>query len=402
MKQPARPDPPAGGERVLAQDQREQARKLFAYLDTQTTAIADTVYRNEVADYTCRKQFARERELFFRRGPLFVGLSCLLPRAGDYMTHDYAGVPMLLLRHEDGNLRAFLNVCRHRGARVADGAGQGVKRFLCPYHAWAYATDGRLIARPDERSFADIDSASCSLRELPVAEKYGMIYVSPTPGTGIDVDALLSGAQRDMAAYKVDAYHHYETRVLHQKINWKIVVDTFLETYHLQYLHRKTVDPILYSNMTTFDAFGRNLRMIAARRTIGELRAVPEAEWNLIPYTAIIYVLFPNTVFIMQGDHAETWHVFPDGDSTDDSITYISLYTPEKAETDSARRHWDRNMALLLATVENEDFPLSEGIQRGFYSGAQDAILFGRNEPSLQHFHKSVKAALAERNDLAP
>jgi phenylpropionate dioxygenase-like ring-hydroxylating dioxygenase large terminal subunit len=212
---------------------------------------------------------------------------------------------------------------------------------------------------------------------------------------------MLSGAQRDMAAYKLDAYHHYKTRVLHQKINWKIVVDTFLETYHLQFLHRKTVDPILYSNMTTFDAFGRNLRMIAARRTIGELRALPEAEWNLIPYTAIIYVLFPNTVFIMQGDHVETWHVFPDGDSTDNSIMYISLYTPEKAETDSARRHWDRNMALLLATVEDEDFPLSEGIQRGFYSGAQDAILFGRNEPSLQHFHKSVKAALAEGNGAA-
>jgi len=324
---------------VLAQDQREQARKLFAYLDTQTTAIADTVYRNEVADYTCRKQFARERELFFKRGPLFVGLSCLLPRAGDYRTHDYCGVPLLLVRHKDGSLRAFLNVCRHRGARVADGSGHDVKRFLCPYHAWAYATDGRLIARPDDRSFAEIDAMSCSLRELPVAEKYGMIYVSPTPGTGIDVDAILSGVQCDMAAYGLDDYHHYETRVLQQKINWKVVVDTFLETYHLQFLHRKTVDPILYSNMTTFDAFGRNLRMIAARRTIGELRALPEAEWNLIPYTAIIYVLFPNTVFIMQGDHVETWHVFPDGDSTDDSIMYISLYKPEKAETDSARRH---------------------------------------------------------------
>jgi phenylpropionate dioxygenase-like ring-hydroxylating dioxygenase large terminal subunit len=381
---------------VFAQDQREQARKLFAYLDTQTTANADAVYRNEVADYTCRKQFAREREIFFRRGPLFVGLSCLLPQSGDYMTHDYAGVPILLVRHPDGKLRVFLNVCRHRGARVADGSGQGVKRFLCPYHAWTYATDGRLIARPDDRSFAEIDQASCALRELPVVEKHGMIYVSPTPGTKIDVDAMLSGAERDMAAYELDAYHHYETRVLQRKINWKVVVDTFLETYHLQFLHRKTVDPILYSNTATFDAFGRNLRMIAARRTIGELRARPEAEWNLIPYTAIIYVMFPNAIFIMQGDHVETWHVFPDGDSTDHSIMYISLYTPEKAETDSARLHWDRNMALLLATVEHEDFPLSEGIQRGFYSGAQDAILFGRNEPSLQHFHKSVKAALAE------
>ena len=88
---------------MLAQDQREQARKLFAYLDTQTTAVADAVYRNEVTDYTCVKQFAREHELFFRRTPLFVGLSCLLPNAGDFMTHDYAGVPILLVRHTEGS-----------------------------------------------------------------------------------------------------------------------------------------------------------------------------------------------------------------------------------------------------------------------------------------------------------
>jgi phenylpropionate dioxygenase-like ring-hydroxylating dioxygenase large terminal subunit len=386
---------------VLAQDQREQARKLFAYLDTQTTAMADTVYRNEVSDYTCRKQFARERELFFRRGTLFVGLSCLLPQPGDYMTHDYAGAPILLVRQDDATLRGFLNVCRHRGARVAEGSGHGVKRFLCPYHAWAYAADGRLVARPDERSFAEIDRASCSLRELPVAEQYGMIWLSPTPGASFEIDAKLAGAERDMAAYRLDTYHHYETRVLHRKINWKIVVDTFLETYHLRFLHQKTVDPILYSNMTTFDAFGRNLRMVAARRTIDKLRATPESEWNLIPYTAIVYVLFPNTVFIVQGDHIETWHVFPDGDSTDNCVMYISLYTPEKAGTEKACRHWDKNMDLLLATVEKEDFPLSEGIQRGFYSGAQEAVTFGRNEPSLQHFHKSVKAALAEGNGAA-
>ena len=111
---------------------------------------------------------------------------------------------------------------------------------------------------------------------------------------------------------------------------------------------------------------------------------------------AAIYVLFPNTVFIMQGDHVETWHMFPAGDGTDESVMYVSLYTPEPAASDSARRHWDRNMDLLINTVEKEDFPLAEGVQRGFYSGAQDAIVFGRNEPALQHFHKSVKSALAE------
>jgi len=378
------------------QDQVQQAHKLLAYLETRTTAMAEGVYRNEVSDYTCPKQLMREREVFFKHGPLNIGLSRLLPSAGDYMTHDYSGYPILLVRHEDSSLRAFLNVCRHRGARVAEGCGKGARGFSCPYHAWRYGTDGRLVARPDERSFAEIDKSKRGLRELPVVEKYGMIWLSPTPGASFDLDAALGGIERDLAAYGLESYHHYETRVLTRRINWKIVVDTFLETYHLSALHQKTVHPLIYDNLTTFDAFGRNLRSIGARRTIETLRGVPEAEWNLIPYSAIICVLFPNTIFVMQGDHVETWHVFPDGERADSSVMYVSLYTPEPATTESAKRHWDRNMELLITTVDKEDFPLSEGMQRGFYSGAQDEVLFGRNEPALQHFHKSVKAALAE------
>jgi phenylpropionate dioxygenase-like ring-hydroxylating dioxygenase large terminal subunit len=312
------------------------------------------------------------------------------------MTHDYSGFPILLVRHEDGSLRAFLNVCRHRGARVAEGCGKGARGFSCPYHAWRYGIDGRLLARPDERSFAEIDKSARGLRELPVVEKYGMIWLSPMPGASFDIDAMLGGIQRDLSAYGLESYHHYETRVLNRHVNWKIVVDTFLESYHLGALHQKTVHPILYANLATFDAFGRNLRMIGARRTIETMREMPEAQWNLIPYSVVICVLFPNTVFVMQGDHLETWHVFPDGNRADASVMYVSLYTPEPATTDSARRHWDRNMELLISTVDKEDFPVSEGIQRGFYSGAQDEVLFGRNEPALQHFHKSVKAALAE------
>jgi phenylpropionate dioxygenase-like ring-hydroxylating dioxygenase large terminal subunit len=381
---------------MLHQDQLEQGRKLLSFLDSGTTAMADAIYLNPVIDYTCPKQFADERELFFRRGPLTIGLSCLLPAVGDYMTHDYLGVPIVLVRHEDGIVRGFLNVCRHRGARVVDGCGKGARRFTCPYHAWTYGIDGRLVARPDERSFAEIDKSSSGLRELPVMEKYGMIWISPTPGTTFDVDALLGGLQRDLAAFHVDHYHHYDTRVLKRRVNWKIVVDTFLETYHLNVLHHNTVHPILHSNLATFDAFGHNLRMIAARRTIEKLRELPEGEWNLIPHSAIICVLFPNTLFIMQGDHLETWHVYPAGNNVDESVMCVSLYTPEMATTESAKRHWDRNMELLMATVDKEDFPVSEGIQRGFYSGAQDVTVFGRNEPSLQHFHKAIKMALVE------
>src|SRR5690349_12258864 len=205
---------------MLHQDQVEQARKLLAYLETRTTATADRVYRNEVSDYTCPKQLAREREVFFRRGPFTVGLSCLLPSPGDYMTHDYAGVPILLVRQQDGSLRAVLNVCRHRGARLAEGCGGGAQDFSCPYHGWRYGLDGQLLSRPDERSFAEIRKAERGLRALPVVEQDGMIWLSPTPGAGFDMATVLGGLERDFASYRLDTYHLYETRVLQRRINW--------------------------------------------------------------------------------------------------------------------------------------------------------------------------------------
>jgi phenylpropionate dioxygenase-like ring-hydroxylating dioxygenase large terminal subunit len=376
------------------QDQIVEARKLLGYLEKRTTALAEDVYRNPVGDYTCPQQAERERELFFRKGAFNVGLSALLPNPGDWMTHDYSGVPILLSRDREGKLGAYLNVCRHRGARIANGRGSGEKDFRCPYHGWCYGLDGKLIARPDEPSFAAAARETHGLRPLPVVEKYGMIWVSPDPEAKFDVDEMLGGMGGDLAAYGLETWHHYETRVLHRKMNWKLGVDTFGETYHLQHLHPDTVDPLFFSNRCTFDAFGPNHRMLAARKTFETLRGLPEHEWDVFDNTVVICVLFPNTVFTYQRDHVETWHFFP-GDAVDETVIYVSLYIPEPVANPKAKEHWDRNFNLLMATVELEDFPTCEGMQIGFRSGAQDAITFGRNEPALQHFHKSIRAALA-------
>ena len=371
-----------------------EARTLLAHLDNRTTALADGVYRNPITDYTCPEQAARERELFFLNGPINIGLSALLPRPGDWMTHDWAGVPILLVRRADNSLGAFLNVCRHRGARVADGCGAGARDFACPYHGWTYGADGALIARPEEASFAAAGRETHGLRALPVVEKHGMIWVGTRPGLRLDVDGLLAGAADDLAAYDLGSYHHYETRTLHRAMNWKLAVDTFCESYHLAYLHPDTVSPLFHNNRATFDAFGRGHRSIFARRTIDELRDQPEEAWDVYSHTAIVYVLFPNTVFIFQRDHAESWHIFP-GDRVDSCSMYVSLYIPEPVASDSAKRHWDNNFNLLMATVEQQDFPTCEGMQNGFLSGAQDAIVFGRNEPALQHYHRGIAEGLA-------
>jgi phenylpropionate dioxygenase-like ring-hydroxylating dioxygenase large terminal subunit len=373
--------------------QVEQIHKIFRYLDTGTTSMAEAVYDNDVSDYTCAQQADRECEILFRRNPLLIGLSCEIPRPGDYMTDDFSGVPILVVRDDNGRVNALVNVCRHRGARVINGCGSGKGAFSCPYHAWTYDRKGRIKSIPFEQGFDGINKRENSLRPLPVAEKYGMIWVKPAPSETLEIDDHLSQMADDLAAFDLDGYSHYETRVLRQQLNWKLVIDTFMETYHLNVLHKNTIAPILHSNLGTFDAMGNNLRMIGARRTIDMLRDRPEAAWDLVEHSALVYLLFPNTVFIMQGDHLETWRVYPDG-GPDASKMHVSLYTPEPTVTEKAKKYWDKNMDLLMATVLEEDFPLAENIQRDFRSGAQDAITFGRHEPALAHFHRAVKQAL--------
>jgi phenylpropionate dioxygenase-like ring-hydroxylating dioxygenase large terminal subunit len=140
------------------------------------------------------------------------------------------------------------------------------------------------VACPDERSFTAVDKVTHGLRTLPVVEKYGIVRVCPTPAANLDIDGLLAELANEFAGYGFDSYHQYETRVLHRRINWKLAVDTFLESYHIGVLHRETISPLFYANRSTFNGFGRNLRWTLPRRTIGELRALPEQQWDLIAH----------------------------------------------------------------------------------------------------------------------
>ncbi len=376
------------------QEQITQARKICGYLDSRTTALADEVYLNPVAGYTCPEKFAAERKSFFRGGPLFMGLSREFPEPGSFRAEVFDGVPILIVRDDDGQLSAFLNVCRHRGAMLLQGRGECGKSFSCPYHGWSYGRDGRLAAIPHQMGFAEVDRTTHGLTPLPLVEKDGMVWVVPNPGAEIDISGhLTTELEAELSAYDLAGYHHYETRTLEQKMNWKLVIDTFLETYHLNVLHKDTLTGVIQSNVATCDGYGRNLRVIYVRPSFDDMRKQPEDEWDVIRHTAIIYVLFPNTVFIVQGDHLESWRIEPMG-GPDASRMYISLYTPEPTSTDSARRHWDNNMRLLMDVVRNEDFPVGEGIQRSFHTAAQSHVTFGRNEPALGLYHRAIKQAL--------
>lgn len=380
--------------------QAELTERIFGYLDAGTTAMAEATYANPVSVYTSAEQAAAERETLFRRRLQFFGLSALWKEPGDYRTDDASGVPVLVVRNRQGRLEAFLNVCRHRGARVVDGDGSGCRGFTCPYHGWGYALDGSLARIPGEAGFDGLDRGRHGLRRLPLVERDGLVWVRPAPYADgeapVDLDAHLAGLADELASYGFGDYHHFATRRLTPQINWKIAVDGFLEAYHLASLHGATVGPIFVSDLCASDAFGPHHRMIAVRRSFEQMRDQPAAAREFLKHTIELYTLFPNTVFVHQADHVEAWRMFPDPERVDRCVVELALYTPEPATTDKARAYWQKNLDLALDAVDTEDFRLGEGMQVGFASGAQDAVTFGRNEPGLIHFYRTLAAALAD------
>ncbi len=124
------------------QEELAVGRRLFGHIDARTTDLADDLFRNRTVNYSCRERAALERERLFRELPMFMGLSTRLPKPGDYLAEDVAGMPVLMTRGADGQVRAFANICRHRGAPVASGCGNA-RAFVCPYHGWTYDSVGQ-------------------------------------------------------------------------------------------------------------------------------------------------------------------------------------------------------------------------------------------------------------------
>jgi phenylpropionate dioxygenase-like ring-hydroxylating dioxygenase large terminal subunit len=133
--------------------QVDLTRRMLAHIEKRTTDAAPEPSRLDVAAYLDEARHARERDVLFRRLPIVVGHVSRLEEAGDFFTHDLCGVPLLVVRRDDGAIAAYLNVCRHRGTRVEGRASGSAKAFACPYHGWTYARDGRLAGVPHQRGF---------------------------------------------------------------------------------------------------------------------------------------------------------------------------------------------------------------------------------------------------------
>ena len=345
------------------------------------------------ATYTDPERFAREQRVLFRDGPTFLGLSCEMPNPGDYLSARLDGVPVVAIRQGDGSLRGMVNACRHRAAPLVTArAGNVGRSIVCNYHGWTYDTGGALKARPLSAGAFDDVTLPCDLHPVAVAEKYGLVFVRAGGPEPIDPDAFLSGAEDDLGSFGLADYTHVETRVNEWDMNWKLILDTFCESYHIRWLHKNTLAGTFNSDCVIYEGFGRNFVSIGLRDNVLDELAKPPGEQSLIPYGTIQYFLVPNGLVVHQLDHVETWRVEPLGVGR--VRTYTSIFAPTPPD-ERALRYWTRNLDLLLQVTGTEDFPTMETIYANLASGAVPELVYGRIEPPLIHFHTALDEALA-------
>ena len=191
--------------------------------------------------------FDAEKQQLFLKEWVCVGRVEEVSKPGDFMAFQICDEPVVIVHGEDGNIRAFSNVCRHRGAIIAKGRGNG-KRLVCPYHSWAYDTFGRLAGAPSIGERPDFDRSACRLPEYSCAPWHGFLFVSladkPTELAPqlAGLDSLIKPYHLELAAMKYVAEGTWET-------NWKCFVENYMEGYHLTSLHRRTLHALNPSNL---------------------------------------------------------------------------------------------------------------------------------------------------------
>ena len=351
-----------------------------------------------VARYLDPARHDRERQAL-RRLPHAVAPASRLAAAGDWLATSILDVPVLLSRGDDGVLRAFINVCRHRGAVVAaDGeCGRGRSRFVCPYHSWTYDARGALVGRPHEADFPTVPRSAASLVALTVAERCGLAWVGPEPVADFDWAGYFGtfGAELGALGYDGTAASPHERRFT-QRSNWKLVLDANLESYHFQYAHRATIAHLFHDNLVQQQSFGRHQRIVLPKRSIAEADAASggaDASWERLGrHCNIIYFFFPSTFLLWEGDHVNGFSVTPDTLATSACASWMLV--PAAGHARRAVEHWDRNWKIFWDAID-EDFALAASMQRGLASGANASLHFGRNEFACELFEHALDELIA-------
>jgi carnitine monooxygenase subunit len=344
--------------------------------------------------------FEAEKRAFLRATPQVVCHESEIAEPGEWRTLEYLGESVIVIRGDDGEIRAFANVCRHRGSRLVDGTGGCAKVLTCPYHAWSYGRDGRLVGVPHRNEYPGLRTEELGLVLVAVENWHGFLFVTLEPGAP-SVAEMMAPYESEVAPYRfADLRAIGRVTLRPRPLNWKTIADNYSDGLHI---------PVGHPGLTRL--FGRNYRIEAntdVDRMEGDLiekdssNRSERAYQHLLPRVGhlpeshqrkwLYYKLFPNVAFDIYPDQVDFMQFLPVS-STETVIREISYALPDERREMRAARHlnWRINRR-----VNAEDTELITRVQLGMQSPSYKPGPLGTSEVCLRSFAQKLRKLIPE------
>jgi phenylpropionate dioxygenase-like ring-hydroxylating dioxygenase large terminal subunit len=366
-------------------NESDAIERIFNHIDNGTTDLGDTVWKEPVSNYHSKERFDAEISLL-RRSPIPYCPSAALPDNGSFIARTASGTPLLVVRGEDGVVRAFINACKHRGMKVADGSGCKKKAFVCPYHAWAYDLNGKLKNIPGQEAFPEIDINDTGLSEISAIEKGGIVYVTQE---GEIAEHMLKNA---IDFFEPDQEMFSYNEVV-DEANWKLLTETLLEGYHIKSLHKDTFYPFGLDNINLVETSGPNSRVIFPFKRIETIRHMNPAERRLNGVATSVFHLFPNASISILSKHSSLTIMEPLSPSSVKIINYL-VYNSKINGKDISLEEAKKDAKFVNESGQNEDREAARAIQETVTTSANSHLTFGFFEKAIVNFHQHLTSKL--------
>ena len=315
-----------------------------------------------------------ENRCIFGKTWQLVGRADQVRQSGQYFTATVATEAVLVVRGNDGVLRAMSNVCRHRAGPIAKGEGKRPV-LQCGYHGWTYTLEGRLHATPEFAGVAEFDKASCVLPQFRVEEWNELVFVNLDPQAE-SLTQWLGELLADMPKHDYRGFRLAKRKEWELDCNWKVYVDNYLEGYHIPIVHPGLFRELDYPNYRTETKRNYSIQF-APTKNADRIRTTGGED------EVRYFWLYPNLMLNVYPDNFSTNLILPLGPGR--TLTIFEWYF---REPEAAAREIDETVAFS-DEIQLEDISICEAVQRGLRSTTYESGRYSpERENGVHHFHE--------------
>jgi phenylpropionate dioxygenase-like ring-hydroxylating dioxygenase large terminal subunit len=370
-------------------DEKEIIARLQDHIAKKSRDVFKKDHSWKPSIYTSQEHYEKERIALLRDFPLCIGPSQIIPeKKHSYILREIWNQPWIIWRTSEGQLRAYLNRCRHRGMKLLSETKGCTSKIVCPYHAWAYDQEGVCTFIPEQKeAFPTIELKQTRLKTREIIEQGGLIWLLPERASKKNFQKFLGPLQPHLENWKLQNHRIHSLEESEVNANWKLIHEAFLEAYHVPFIHHETLAPATISHTWLMDDYGLHSRAVYPLK---RLKEDPNCEqMPLRRYTSIVYQIFPNTLISFQPFHTIVMSFWPI--KTDKTRVQTSIMVSEE-DASSSSALVDRDTEFVKKGLA-EDFSTTEKIQEAISGGIEDALIAGRYEGQIEKFHRQLKSS---------